>query len=339
LESEEILTTPLLRTWAVELEPPPDAAVAVAGPVDTVIQRGSEFTFQVAVYNTASTVCTQIPVEVSLTDPAGVSHPFGETRLDTLPPSGIHLLQFHLSTTDLPARVRLTASLWGGSPGLDRVGVNNMANAMLTVAGERSGDVRFFVGGRRLVEGDYIPPGPELTVVPPPPGSPPMTISAVNLMIDGTAIPNEGSMSGEYFFRPLLSDGGHRIETAVLREGMGVKDTVAASMNVRVERKTRILQALAYPSPFAGETAITFTLTGTVSPDDGVVRIFTVAGRKVREIAIPGSTLNVGFNRVSWDGRDAEGDDVANGLYFFQLSVRMRDGARATEIGKVARVR
>lgn len=50
-----------------------------------------------------------------------------------------------------------------------------------------------------------------------------------------------------------------------------------------------------------------------------------MSGRKIREIGVTQNLLQLGFNRVYWDGRDADGDEVANGYYFYQVSVKAGD--------------
>ena len=48
--------------------------------------------------------------------------------------------------------------------------------------------------------------------------------------------------------------------------------------------------------------------------------------------------LRVGFNRVEWDGRDDDGDEIANGTYLYRLEVRA-GGKTQVAGGKLVRVR
>jgi flagellar hook assembly protein FlgD len=68
------------------------------------------------------------------------------------------------------------------------------------------------------------------------------------------------------------------------------------------------------------------------------IRIYTIAGRKIREIVVPQHALQVGFNRVPWDGRDEVGDDIANGYYLYQVQVSS-GGVVNTAIEKLVKVR
>jgi flagellar hook assembly protein FlgD len=92
-----------------------------------------------------------------------------------------------------------------------------------------------------------------------------------------------------------------------------------------------------YPNPFgASGTEFTFRQNQT-SPLNVRVKIFTVAGRLIRtldEIA-PGDS----FVKVPWDGRDRDGDVIANGVYLYKLIVRTADGRFSSEsLGKLSRV-
>ncbi len=64
------------------------------------------------------------------------------------------------------------------------------------------------------------------------------------------------------------------------------------------------------------ETNFIVYLTGNMPPSKSRIRIFTVAGRLIKTIEPP---LNIGFNQVFWDGRDEDGDYLANGVYFYKL--------------------
>jgi len=259
--------------------------------------------------------------------------------VDSLLPAGERTISFPLETGHLPPVVRLTASVWAGMTGWDLIDADNSGATSIVVSGPRSGMVRLFSAGRQVVEGDYLPSEPVLTPGVPDPGDPPVNTEGAGLEVDGVSVPDLQPGPGAHEFRPVLSDGVHSIVLSLFREGSGFRDTLRLRVGVQVERTMRVVQAFPYPNPFAHETAFTFMLTGTESPEEVLLRIFSVAGRRIRDISIPGPMVNVGFNSVSWDGRDSDGDEVANGVYFYQLTAKGRAGKRETVTGKVARVR
>jgi len=72
-----------------------------------------------------------------------------------------------------------------------------------------------------------------------------------------------------------------------------------------------------HPNPFNQATKIEFTLanSGFVS-----LIIYDLLGREVRTLA--SEHLPSGYKSVLWDGKNASGEDVASGIYFYQLKVR-----------------
>ena len=70
----------------------------------------------------------------------------------------------------------------------------------------------------------------------------------------------------------------------------------------------------AYPNPFNPFTNLSFSLPEAM---DYSLKIHNVTGQLVRSYEGQGS---VGLNVISWDSRDAAGDEVASGVYFYRLT-------------------
>jgi len=92
-----------------------------------------------------------------------------------------------------------------------------------------------------------------------------------------------------------------------------------------------------YPNPFgASGTEFTFRQNQT-EPLSVTVKVFTVAGRLIRTLEeyTPGDS----FVRIPWDGRDRDGDVIANGVYLYKLIVRTADGRFTSEaLSKLSKV-
>jgi hypothetical protein len=69
------------------------------------------------------------------------------------------------------------------------------------------------------------------------------------------------------------------------------------------------------PNPFTGRTRITFAL-----PDAGPVQltIYDVSGRRVRELM--DAARPRGRYSIDWDGRDQDGGQVTQGIYFARIT-------------------
>lgn len=89
-----------------------------------------------------------------------------------------------------------------------------------------------------------------------------------------------------------------------------------------------------YPNPFARSTWFTFEHNQT-APVDVEVKIYTVAGRMIH--SLPARAVGERFVRIPWDGRDREGDEVANGTYLYKVVARTLDGKHSGEaVGKLS---
>lgn len=92
-----------------------------------------------------------------------------------------------------------------------------------------------------------------------------------------------------------------------------------------------------YPDPFANNTTFTFQ-RNQVNPADVTIKIYTVAGRLIRQIEK--NYVTDKFVRIDWDGRDQDGDIIANGTYFYKILVKNLDGTFTKSVlGKLAVIR
>ena len=70
-----------------------------------------------------------------------------------------------------------------------------------------------------------------------------------------------------------------------------------------------------HPNPFNSETAIKFDL---LKPSFVTLVVYNILGQKVRTLVT--GHLGGGERSVSWDGKDEKGNDLASGIYFYQLN-------------------
>ena len=120
----------------------------------------------------------------------------------------------------------------------------------------------------------------------------------------------------------VIGPGGN-VESQTLRVKVTPEDLVNAVLSVRLDgigQPDQNLLLQNYPNPFNPETWIPYQL----SEDAAVsISIYDTTGKLVR-------TLSLGFQSAGfynsrgraayWDGRNALGERVASGLYFYQLT-------------------
>jgi len=102
------------------------------------------------------------------------------------------------------------------------------------------------------------------------------------------------------------------------------------------EEGFQLRDLLPYPNPFSRHTNLTFYSTRNAW---ATLKIYTVAGRLIYSQ----EGIWVYENRFNWeliwDGRDEEGDKVANGVYLYKLSATSTSGEHCSEIGRVVVMR
>lgn len=133
-------------------------------------------------------------------------------------------------------------------------------------------------------------------------------------------------------FRPELRQGENQLKVEYTDE-LGAEQTSEISLIVSDEMFVKDLYN--FPNPMRNETNFLFNLTGAEDPGMCKVRIFTTAGRLIAEIPVEAV---VGFNQVSWNGTDADGDLVANGVYLYKL-VAEDDSKKETATQKLVILR
>jgi len=145
-------------------------------------------------------------------------------------------------------------------------------------------------------------------------------------------IDNQPPTDLTYYYRPEVGDyragtverkialggGSHRI-TVTAHDSLGnqTRETVQCT----VSGALAFFEVMNCPNPFAEDTYFTFMTTTDV--DSLVIKIYTASGRFIQKIEAGG--LPAGYNQIYWDGRDRDGDALANGVYFYKIVGRAGD--------------
>ena len=135
-------------------------------------------------------------------------------------------------------------------------------------------------------------------------------------------------------YKPVLSDGDHSIRVTG-------KDIIGNNNNefeiyFSVISELKILQTYNYPNPMKDNTVFTMNLSQI--PEELSIKIYTIAGRLIKDMKIPPSDLRIGFNSIPWDGRDEDGDIIANGVYLYKVILK-KDGKSVSITEKIAVVK
>ncbi|MBI4428832.1 MAG: type IX secretion system sortase PorU [Ignavibacteriales bacterium] len=106
---------------------------------------------------------------------------------------------------------------------------------------------------------------------------------------------------------------------------------------VRATTDLAIYHVVNFPNPFSVSTVFTFQRNFT-EPIDVEVKIYTIVGRLIQ--TVNSYSLADRFAQIPWDGRDVDGNELANGVYFYKVIAKTLDRQKSVEvIGKLAVLR
>ena len=138
---------------------------------------------------------------------------------------------------------------------------------------------------------------------------------------------------------PSLGLGDHTISVAA-SDNMGNRSSRNLQFEIVSSAEFTIRNVANYPNPFrSGDAEGTLIMFQLPVNADVTIDIFTVGGRRIRRINdVVGAA---GANEVPWNGLDAEGDELANGVYLYRIHAVSDEyrGDKAEVIGRAVIMR
>ncbi len=152
---------------------------------------------------------------------------------------------------------------------------------------------------------------------------------------------------------PSLSAGTHAIVIQATDDN-GKTNAPPKELDVHVSSDFSVGVLGSYPNPFTRDYMfIAYEIRGIAFAQSVSLDLYTVSGRRIRTMSYPsndptrtfgflkggtGDPTSLGYHEVWWDGRDDGGAEVANGVYYYRLTVTTPTATRDIK-GKFARVR
>lgn len=121
-----------------------------------------------------------------------------------------------------------------------------------------------------------------------------------------------------------LSEGNHKLQLIAF-DNFNRPSVAAIDFVVKQSKSFSIEDFLPYPNPMQKGGQFTFKLS---EPADVKLTIYTIRGRKIKTIDW---TASKGYNQIPWDGKDADGDYLANNTYFIKLTAKALSGTAKAE--------
>ena len=86
-----------------------------------------------------------------------------------------------------------------------------------------------------------------------------------------------------------------------------------------------------FPNPFSKSTQFTFEVSKT---SDIQIDIYSLGGKKI--LSIEKFNVPRGFNIINWNGQNAFGDNLANGVYIYHMQANT-ENEKVSSLGQIAK--
>ncbi len=179
------------------------------------------------------------------------------------------------------------------------------------------------VSDNPMVENDAVTPAADLSLLVTLPAPLTDPVNQMTLEVDAIVQPFTATATDATQRTWILrwthapyANGNHVVELTAL-------DSLHAEHRFRVvdqlAAEGRMLRdVMAFPNPFDDQVGSAFSYYLLADgPADILLRVFTVSGRLVYERVE--RSLSPGYHQWPWDGRDADGDVLGNGVYFYRM--------------------
>jgi len=145
---------------------------------------------------------------------------------------------------------------------------------------------------------------------------------------------NSGGKTGTINYKFTKTPGDYKIKIKAWDVFNNLSTQEASFTVVPADNGIVLRDVVNYPNPFSSNT--TFTFQHNVSnPINVKIKIYSVAGRLIKQIEEADITDK--FVKIDWDGRDEDGNQIANGTYLYKLVVESIDGQyKDNVLGKLA---
>ena len=214
---------------------------------------------------------------------------------------------------------------------------------LFAIEDEQAPLLRINVEGQSFASGDYISSNPIISTSIEDENGVDISTPAVEVILNGNPVA-ESEYSLAYSpqtsnlslltFAPTLAPGDY---TFKVKAQDCLSNTAVDSIQFGVYSGFEIPFVANHPNPFETETVFAFVVASDAPAEQVRLKIYTVRGRLIREFLR--RDVGPGYVEIVWDGCDSEGEPVANGVYYYKMSVTTEDGTQVSPVvGKMAKL-
>ena len=121
-----------------------------------------------------------------------------------------------------------------------------------------------------------------------------------------------------------LSPGLHTLKVKAFDVVNNVGEAII-EFTVLEDGELQLQNVLNYPNPFTTSTAFMFEHNLPNASLSAVINIYTVTGKLVKSIISDFVSTGFRSSDIKWDGRDDYGNQLARGIYLYQIKLNARD--------------
>ncbi|HSP88040.1 MAG TPA: interleukin-like EMT inducer domain-containing protein, partial [Ignavibacteriaceae bacterium] len=350
LYANNLFESPSISSLGINYLIPPELAInyqVVKINSDSLL-IGENALLNFAVYNASKTTADSFKILVEVLKSGNERETVSELTVNGLDSLGKRFFEVQLNTANSPGNNNFEITVDSENRIKEIFKDNNFFQIPFYVKPDTTTpEINITFDGNDILDGDYVSAKPEIKIELVDQSLLPINDpSSVMLFLNDQEIPSDSSIIIYEFnpvnpkvvvtFNPELTSGEYVLKVFARNSSGNVADSSGVEKHFIVNEETEILNVYNYPNPTSGETHFTFKLTQI--PDELKIKIYTIAGRLIKEIKKTSSELNFDFNTIFWDGKDDDKNRIANGVYFYKIIIS-KDGKKQDVTQKLAIVK
>lgn len=344
-------TTPQLLNWHVGYQPIPEIALDFLNLSTNSLQEGQPLNVSVRVHNLSKQSAGPLSVNLFLTNAANQTTLVHTQNIASLDASSTVDITKELATLNLVGNNILTASVVQTGKN-ESVTYNNQLVKTFTVSRDaRVPEFAITVDGLSLPNDPNPVVNPNSAIYPYVSANPRIEITLTDenqylllndpalftLTFNGVPVPlNRADVQfipgtapnnqARIIFTPNLSQASGTYSLSFNAKDASGNAIAAYQAHFKVQNEFAIDNLYPYPNPMSTSTDFVFNLKGAsvAGVETFGLKIYTLSGKLVREfdllapntLVVP---MKIGWNKLRWDGTDADGDALATGTYLYKI--------------------
>ncbi len=358
LAASSSLNSPVITDWSIKAQLPPELVLSqnTVALQKSTMEEGEIINVGASVYNVGASAADSVLVAI-LTDDSGPLRTLKSTIVPVINPQDSAHVQTQYDSRGIRGNHSFTFQADPNNVITEYYKSNNTVVMPYTVlADTTSPSMSVTFDNTQVMNGDYVRAAPVVMFLVSDPNGAAIAqndTSNVSIQLDGNQVYYAGNSSiqftagsapviAEVRWTPQLTEGQHTLSYFAKDAAGNFSDTTMLSVNVT--NTLQLSEVYNIPNPFPNGTTFTFILAGTDNPQSVHIKIYTVAGRLIQDLDFS-SKVHIGINgytsssdNLYWNGRDKDGDEIANGVYFFRVVIS-GGGQQAAATQKLVKMR